>query len=213
MASALVSTRDDALKSIHRYKNAAKTNARVRERAGYVQSWYARKDPSGSWQFAPSKFAGYRDATAEDYLANSGIGGERDGRQTERVLATWFTVARAGTRLERELTDALRQFLAELGQAPNARARISVLNSDADVAAPAAAKDLLSRITSDPRVCGGRPCIIGTRMRVSDIVEAIAQGASRDDLLRDFDYLTAQDIAAALVYAARAADHRVIQTA
>ena len=63
--------------------------------------------------------------------------------------------------------------------------------------------ELLNRISSDPAVCGGRPCIKGTRMRVADIVEAIAHGASQEELLADFDYLTAEDIAAALLYAAR----------
>lgn len=73
--------------------------------------------------------------------------------------------------------------------------------------------DLLSRISSDPDICGGRPCIKGTRMRVSDIVEALAHGASQQELLTDFDYLTAEDIAAALLYAARATEHRIVRTA
>ena len=72
---------------------------------------------------------------------------------------------------------------------------------------------LLDRISSDPRICGGRPCIKGTRMRVTDIVEAIAHGASQQELLADFDYLTADDIAAALLYAARATEHRIVRTA
>ena len=73
--------------------------------------------------------------------------------------------------------------------------------------------DLLSRISSDPTICGGRPCIKGTRMRLSDMVEALAHGASQQELLADFDYLTAEDIAAALLYAARATEHRIVRTA
>lgn len=73
--------------------------------------------------------------------------------------------------------------------------------------------DFLNRITSDPDVCGGRPCIKGTRMRVADIVEALAHGATQQELLADFDYLTAEDIAAALLYAARATEHRIVRTA
>lgn len=73
--------------------------------------------------------------------------------------------------------------------------------------------DLLNRIGSDPAICGGRPCVKGTRMRVADIVEALAHGASRQELLADFDYLTADDIAAALLYAARATEHRIVRTA
>ena len=73
--------------------------------------------------------------------------------------------------------------------------------------------DLLDRVTSDPDICGGRPCIKGTRMRVADIIEALAHGATQQQLLVDFDYLTADDIAAALLYAARATEHRVVRTA
>ena len=72
--------------------------------------------------------------------------------------------------------------------------------------------DLLDRITSDPDICGGRPCIKGTRMRVADIIETLAHGATQQQLLADFDYLTVDDIAAALLYAARATEHRVVRT-
>lgn len=50
-------------------------------------------------------------------------------------------------------------------------------------------------------------------MRVTDIVEMIASGASRQDILDDFPYLADEDISAALVYAARATDHRVVRAA
>jgi uncharacterized protein (DUF433 family) len=74
-------------------------------------------------------------------------------------------------------------------------------------------KDLLAHISSNPEICGGRPCIKGTRVRVADIVEALAHGADQKQLLADFNYLTADDIAAALLYAARATEHRVVRTA
>jgi len=72
---------------------------------------------------------------------------------------------------------------------------------------------LLDRISVDPAVVGGRPCIKGTRMRVSDIVDMLAHGATHDEILKDYPYLVAEDIAAALAYAARATDHRVILAA
>lgn len=71
----------------------------------------------------------------------------------------------------------------------------------------------LSRISIDPDVCGGRPCIKGTRMRVSDILDMMAHGASEDTILADYPYLAEEDIRAALAYAARIADHRVIRAA
>jgi uncharacterized protein (DUF433 family) len=72
---------------------------------------------------------------------------------------------------------------------------------------------LVSRIVSNSDVCGGRPCIRGTRMRVSDLVDLLAAGASREEILADFPYIEDADITAALNYAARSVDHRVIRAA
>jgi len=213
--SRFVSSVEEALSNIIGYGRAAGSNEGLRERAGYARSWYAYRDASGTWQFGPSKFVGYQSVSAEDYLSEAGADGERDGRQTERVLSEWFVPVESGTRLGRELADALRSFLAGLGQVPNARVRINVLMSQIDPSTSLAktSADMLSRITSDPRICGGRPCIKGTRMRVADVLEALAHGATRQELLRDFDYLADDDITAALIYAARVSDHRVIRVA
>lgn len=72
---------------------------------------------------------------------------------------------------------------------------------------------LLARIVADEGVVGGRPCIRGTRMRVIDILEMMADGATRADILAGFAYIEDEDISAALVYAARSADHRVMNLA
>jgi len=61
---------------------------------------------------------------------------------------------------------------------------------------------LLERITVEPDKCGGRPCIRGLRIRVTDILEMLADGASSEQILRDFPYLEPDDIKAALAYAA-----------
>ncbi|MGA7675428.1 MAG: type II toxin-antitoxin system prevent-host-death family antitoxin [Rhizomicrobium sp.] len=71
---------------------------------------------------------------------------------------------------------------------------------------------LLARITADPDVCGGRPCIRGMRIRVADVVGLLAGGTSRKNILADYPYLEAADIDAALSYAAGSANHRVIRT-
>ncbi len=65
------------------------------------------------------------------------------------------------------------------------------------------------RISVDPAVCGGRPTIAATRMRVTDILEALASGATEQELVRDFPYIEAEDVRAALRYAASAANHPV----
>lgn len=71
----------------------------------------------------------------------------------------------------------------------------------------------VDRITIDPEVCGGRPCIRGLRIRVKDILDMLAGGATRQEILADYPYLEDQDITAALEYAARATDHPVIAAA
>ncbi len=60
-----------------------------------------------------------------------------------------------------------------------------------------------TRITFNPAQCGGRPCIRGMRIRVSDILEMLAEGVSVETILADFPDLERQDIAAALRFAAR----------
>ena len=70
-----------------------------------------------------------------------------------------------------------------------------------------------ARIVINPEVCGGRPIIAGTRMRVIDILDVLAGGTSEADILGDFPFLTAQDIRASLAYAARAIDHSVVLAA
>lgn len=216
MPPKMVTSLEEVVENIEKYQDALRQNAEIRRRVAMVWSWYAVRDQhSGGWKFAPSKFIGYHDPSAERYLAESGTDGDFDGRITERVLAQWFATPEANSKLERELAEALRSFLAGFGKAPGARARINVpLENIALTSRPAVDADaLLTRINFDPEICGGRPCIKGTRMRVADIVEAIAHGASQEELLADFDYLTAEDIAAALLYAARATEHRVVRSA
>ena len=71
----------------------------------------------------------------------------------------------------------------------------------------------LNRITVDPEVCGGRPCIRGLRIRVTDILGMLAEGATREDVLQDYPYLEDLDITAALEYAAQQSDHPVLRVA
>ena len=63
--------------------------------------------------------------------------------------------------------------------------------------------DYLSRITINPKQCGGKPCIRGMRIRVKDVLELLAYGASEQEILQDYPYLEQEDIRACLHYAAR----------
>jgi len=65
---------------------------------------------------------------------------------------------------------------------------------------------LLSRITIEPGKCGGKPCIRGMRIRVSDILEMLGDGVSMEEVLADFPDLERDDILASLQFAARRSD-------
>ncbi len=71
-------------------------------------------------------------------------------------------------------------------------------------------QDWKERISIDPNVCHGRPCIKGTRIWVSLIVENLAAGVSEKELLEAYPQLTIEDIRAALAYAAEMTRERVI---
>ena len=70
--------------------------------------------------------------------------------------------------------------------------------------------DLLERITVNPKQCGGRPCIRGMRIRVIDVLDMLAAGMSREEILRDYPDLEPDDITASLQYARRRLDHPVL---
>ena len=78
---------------------------------------------------------------------------------------------------------------------------------------PDPSPNLLSRITFNPEQCGGRPCIRGMRIRVSDVLDLLAAGAGRDEIIADYPYLESDDITAVLQYAARQSDHLVLLAA
>lgn len=64
------------------------------------------------------------------------------------------------------------------------------------------ASDLLARVTHDPRVMGGRPCLRGMRVTVGTIVGLLASGHTEAEVLAAYPYLEREDIQAALSYAA-----------
>jgi uncharacterized protein (DUF433 family) len=70
--------------------------------------------------------------------------------------------------------------------------------------------DLLSRITIKPEQCHGRPCIRGMRIRVSDVLEMLAAGSSKEEILGDYPDLEPDDIRACLAYGASLAGHPVV---
>ena len=69
---------------------------------------------------------------------------------------------------------------------------------------------LADRITVDPEQCGGRPCLRGMRIRVTDVLDMLAAGVSREQMLEDYPDLESEDIDASLRFASRQLDHPVV---
>ena len=73
--------------------------------------------------------------------------------------------------------------------------------------------NFLERITFDPEQCSGRPCLRGMRIRVKDLLDMLAGGATEDQILADFPDLEVDDIRASLQYAADQINHTVLRAA
>ena len=70
--------------------------------------------------------------------------------------------------------------------------------------------DWKARITFNPRQCGGRPCIRGMRIRVIDVLDLLAAGLTREQVLEELPDLESEDIEASLRYASTRLDHPVL---
>lgn len=68
---------------------------------------------------------------------------------------------------------------------------------------------LLQRVSVDPTVCAGKPCIRGTRIYIAIILDALAEGLTPDEILHQYPSLQRDDIRAAVAYAAELARENV----
>lgn len=66
------------------------------------------------------------------------------------------------------------------------------------------------RITVDPKVCFGKPCIRGTRMPVSSVLSYLSSGMTIEEMLKEFDRLTREDILEAFAFSASMMNDRII---
>jgi uncharacterized protein (DUF433 family) len=69
---------------------------------------------------------------------------------------------------------------------------------------------LMDRITVDPEMCGGRPCIRGMRIRVTDILGLLASGLSAQQVVEELPDLELADVEAALKFASGRIDHPIL---
>jgi uncharacterized protein (DUF433 family) len=201
---------EEAIANIETYSTSLTGNPGLVARMKQHPAWYAVRDKAGRWMFGPSKFIGYRQADPKIYLSSYS---RKDGKETEPALSAWFVQVDPESVLGRELRQEFVCFAEIHGKAPHRHWRVSVPQEEFAARGGRATSGAADRIAFDPEICGGRPRIAGTRVRVSDIVAALAEGASTEEILEDFPYLSAEDISAALSYAARAVDHRVLKAA
>jgi uncharacterized protein (DUF433 family) len=71
-------------------------------------------------------------------------------------------------------------------------------------------EELLHRISINPNVCFGKPCIRGTRIWVSMILDFLASGMTEEEMLREYPSLTHEDVLAAIAYGAEIARERIV---
>ncbi|MCH8308982.1 MAG: DUF433 domain-containing protein [Chloroflexi bacterium] len=70
--------------------------------------------------------------------------------------------------------------------------------------------NLADRITVDPEQCGGRPCIRGMRIRVTDVLDLLANGLTLEQVIEDLPDLEPEDVRACLRFASQRLDHPVV---
>lgn len=135
----LITNKAQALDNIHRFKEELDHSNGLQSRLAYVRAWYTGFENDGSYSFGPSKFIGYRDLSADEYLDGDGL----DGRQTEHRLGQWFEEVGPDHILYEPLQTQLHDFLANYGKAPSTAMRINIPISvhDESLADPAFAAD------------------------------------------------------------------------
>lgn len=69
---------------------------------------------------------------------------------------------------------------------------------------------LLERISVNPEICFGKPCIRGTRIWVSLLLDFLSSGATMEEILQDYPHLTREDVLAAIAYGAEMSRERIV---
>jgi uncharacterized protein (DUF433 family) len=207
----IVSSPEEVTENIIAYQREVSRHSHLSARMKQVHAWYAHRTDTGEWLFAPSKFVGYRANTAAAYRSGTQ---DRHGGKTEVTLRKWFEVVSAESRRGAELHAALNAFVGGYGHDSSRNdARICIARGAMTPRTQSLRILATDRIAVDPAICGGRPHIRGTRVRVADVLDMLAAGATAGEIVEDYPYLAPEDVAAALAYAAATADHRIVEAA
>jgi hypothetical protein len=159
--STIVSSPSQVLQNIGRFGSELKKSSELQGRLAFARAWYSCQDNQGAWQFAPSKFCGYKDMTAAEYFNDD----PRDGRRTEKQLQTWFIEVERKDPLYDELMESLTVFLDKFGKPPCTAARINVTKEFYN-ANDASEEGQNGRVIADLLIAVGRSLSTDERARV-----------------------------------------------
>src|SRR5262245_7850177 len=123
----VVTSLEEAVANIRTYSRSVRQYEKLAARIKQHPAWYAVKDDAGRWMFGPSKFVGYHQANASDYL---GSYSRKDGKETEPALSAWFIQVGEDSPLGRELRSEFIRFAGEFGKSPHAHWRVSVTEEE-----------------------------------------------------------------------------------
>lgn len=124
--SILVTSPAQVIDNILRFQSKLEDSLELQNRLAYARAWYAQRDKEGRWHFGPSKFCGYQNLTAEEYIERSQ---ELNGRRTEKQLNQWYIEVPENEELYTALANGLADFLAQYDKSPSAKMRINVLTT------------------------------------------------------------------------------------
>lgn len=119
----LIHNANQSLESVLVYQSELQKSEVLQERLSMARSWYFI-EREGQYIYAPSKWVGYADMTAEEYATDSK---KNSGRITEQHLSKWYEPISTSSRDHGRHLERLTKFLAEFGKTPNAKARFNVL--------------------------------------------------------------------------------------
>lgn len=120
--SKLVTTPKEVTDNVMSFEAEVDQSYGLQDRLSQARAWYACQDDQKVWHFGPSKFVGYQNMTAREYLDGS----PRDGRRTEKQLRGWFVELDEEDPLFDTLNGQLHSFLDGYLKVPSALARIMV---------------------------------------------------------------------------------------
>ena len=182
----LIDSPVQAIENIHRYQTQLRLRFESPESSsGGPRGWYAIEADDGG----PSKFIGYVGLTAETYVRMSArkepeAGGRQEGARAPAVVRALGSPCRRARRRPEQLPGRTPWERPAECESTNQRSQGSLCWRRE--AQPVEA----GRISIDQAICGGRPHITGTRVRVSDILNMLADGASEQEILADYPRLT-----------------------